>query len=228
MPIVGTTEEGSKLIKDIMGTKAFSYPNPLSLIQNLIAQATSDNDLVMDFFAGSGTTAQAVLELNREDEGNRRFIMVSATEATADEPDKNICRDVCAERIRRVIGGYGGRDGTGGDFAYLRVKRMPQEDVLTEIDHAQVWTALQLIHQQNFIPFNPDIPLQEAICPDGGLVYVTSISAAIEQITLLAGQIAHLTVYTWQPGLLRERLAAQGITVEQIPQFLVNRFGGGA
>ncbi|MEK6201530.1 MAG: DNA methyltransferase [Desulfobulbaceae bacterium] len=119
MPIVGTTEEGSNQIREIMGGKAFSYPKPLSLIQSLIEQATDKDDLVMDFFAGSGTTAQAVLELNREDEGNRRFIMVSATEATTDDPEKNICRDVCAERIRRVINGYGATAGTDGDFAYL-------------------------------------------------------------------------------------------------------------
>jgi len=170
-----------------------------------------------------------VLELNREDEEQRRFIMVSATEATADDPDKNICRDVCAERIRRVIGGYGGKEGTGGDFAYLRVKRIPQEDVLSEVDHAQVWTALQLIHQQSFMPFNPDRTMQETISPDNGLIYVTSINDnTAEQIAVMAGQTAHLTVYTWQPGLLRERLAGEGITVEQIPQFLVNRFGGAA
>ncbi len=52
--------------------------------------------------------------------------------------------------------------------------------------------------------------------------------ATMARIEELAGQTAHLTVYTWQPGLLRERLASQGISVEQIPQFLVNRFGGGA
>ena len=250
MPIVGTTEEGSKLIKDIMGNKAFSYPKPLSLIQNLIAQATDGDDLIMDFFAGSGTTAQAVLELNREDEGQRRFIMVSATEATTDDPDKNICRDVCAERIRRVIGGYGGKEGTGGDFAYLRVKRIPQEDVLSEIDHAQVWTALQLIHRQSFsVPFDSAQgtpagslgersrtqhyatlpPLLQSIDAASGLIYVTSINdSSAEQIAVLSRQTAHLTVYTWQPGLLRERLAGEGITVEQIPQFLVNRFGGAA
>lgn len=227
--VSGTNQEGAKAVSAIFGTKSFNYAKPPSLIKELVRQSTSDNDLVMDFFAGSGTTAQAVLELNREDEGQRRFIMVSATEATADDPEKNICRDVCAERIRRVIAGYGGKDGTGGDFAYLRVMRMPQEDVLTEIDHAQVWTALQLIHRQSFTPFNPDLTLQEAISPDNSLVYVTAISdGTTEKITVLAGQKTHLTVYTWQPGLLRERFAAQGITVEQIPQFLVNRFGGAA
>ena len=226
MPIVGTTEEGSKLIKDIMGNKAFSYPKPLSLIQNLIAQATGDNDLVMDFFAGSGTTAQAVLELNREDGGNRRFIMVSSTEATGDEPDKNICRDVCAERIRRVIAGYGDKEGTGGDFAYLRVRRIPQEEVLTEMDHSQVWTALQLIHRQCFSSYQPDAAIQESLASGSAMVYVTTLGEeTISRITKIAGQVAHLTVYSWQPGLLRDRLPAQGITVEQIPQFLVNRFG---
>ncbi len=150
--------EGTDALQDIFGKKVFNYPKPPSLIKTLIAQSTNANDLVMDFFAGSGTTAQAVLELNRENKEQRRFIMVSATEATADDPDKNICRDVCAERIRRVMAGYGGREGTGGDFAYLRVLRMPQEDVLTEIDHPQVWTALQLIHRQSFFPHPNPLP----------------------------------------------------------------------
>jgi adenine-specific DNA-methyltransferase len=267
MPVVGTTEEGSKLLKEIMGNKAFSYPKPLSLIQNLIAQATDENDLVMDFFAGSGTTAQAVLELNREDGGNRRFVMVSATEATSAEPEKNICRDVCAERIRRVIEGYGGKEGTGGDFAYLRVRRIEQEAVLTEIDHSQVWIALQLIHRQSFATFrdHPPAPpyqggehfnptadrtgvplspppgsggvgggqvspiLQESITTDGGLVYVTRISdAVVDRIAALAPAVPHLTIYTWQPGLLRGRVNIEGVTIEQIPHYLVSRFGGAA
>lgn len=227
--VSGTNQEGAKAVSTIFGAKAFNYAKPPSLITELVRQSTGNDDLVLDFFAGSGTTAQAVLELNREGAENRHFIMVSATESTADDPDKNICRDVCAERIRRVIGGYGGKEGTGGDFAYLRVKRIPQEDVLSEVDHAQVWTALQLIHQQSFMPFNPDRTMQETISPDNGLIYVTSINDnTAEQIAVMAGQTAHLTVYTWQPGLLRERLAGEGITVEQIPQFLVNRFGGAA
>jgi adenine-specific DNA-methyltransferase len=181
----------------------------------------------MDFFAGSGTTAQAVLELNREDGESRRFIMVSSTEATDDEPDKNICRDVCAERVRRVIEGYGGKEGTGGDFAYLRVRRISQEEVLTEIDHSQVWTALQLIHRQSFSPYRPEAAIQESPGSGSALVYATAMNdETIIHIAAIAGQSPHLTVYSWQPGLLRERLPAQGITIEQIPQFLVDRFGG--
>jgi adenine-specific DNA-methyltransferase len=226
MPVVGTTEEGSKLIKDILGNKAFPYPKPLSLIRSLIEQATENNDLVMDFFAGSGTTAQAVLELNREDGGNRRFIMVSATETTEVDPEKNICRDVCAERIRRVITGYGTTAGTGGDFAYLRTRRILHEAVLTDIDHAQIWTAVQLIHRQAFAAYDTAHQLQELVHNDGGLLYAATLNDAIvSRIVDLAADSQHLIVYTWQPGLLRERLTAQNTTIEQIPQSLVSRFG---
>ncbi len=111
MPIVGTTEEGSRTLKEVMGDKAFPYPKPPSLIKSLLAQAARPDDIVLDFFAGSGTTGQVVMELNAEDGGHRRFILCSSTEATAKEPAKNLCRDVCAERIRRVIGGQGIRGG---------------------------------------------------------------------------------------------------------------------
>ncbi len=85
------------------GDRAFNYAKPLSLIQGLLQQATRPGDTVLDFFAGSGTTGHAVLALNAQDGGQRRFILCSSTEATAKEPNKNLCRDVCAERIRRVI-----------------------------------------------------------------------------------------------------------------------------
>jgi len=227
--VAGTNQEGAKAVANIFGTKMFNYAKPPSLIKALVGQAAGENDLVLDFFAGSGTTAQAVLELNREDGGNRRFVMVSATEATSAEPEKNICRDVCAERIRRVIEGYGGQEGTGGDFAYLRVRRIEQEAVLTEIDHHQVWITLQLIHRQNFAQFAESSAFQESLTAEGGLVYVTRIDdEAVSRIVALAVTVPHLTVYTWQPGLLRGRISAEGVTIEQIPHYLVSRFGGAA
>ena len=113
MPIVGATDEGSRVLKEVMGEKAFPFPKPLSLIKGLLAQATRSGDTVLDFFAGSGTTGQAVMELNAEDNGQRRFILCSNTEATAKEPAKNLCRDVCAERLRRVIRRHENRGGGG-------------------------------------------------------------------------------------------------------------------
>jgi adenine-specific DNA-methyltransferase len=134
MPIVGATDEGSRVLKDVMGDKAFPYPKPLSLIKSLLSQATLPGDTVLDFFAGSGTTGQAVLELNAEDDGQRRFILCSSTEATTKEPDKNLCRDVCAERIRlahrAVLAGQAGCCGPADGVA-CRLRRVRAGAVLS-------------------------------------------------------------------------------------------------
>ncbi|MDW5417177.1 site-specific DNA-methyltransferase [Iodobacter sp. CM08] len=127
--IVGSNQEGARDILSFFGTKVFNYAKPLSLIKNLLQQATRPNDIVLDFFAGSGTTAQAVLELNAEDEGKRRFILCSSTEATTKEPNKNLCRDVCAERVRRVMQGYGNKPALGGSFAYLQLDKYQEADI---------------------------------------------------------------------------------------------------
>jgi adenine-specific DNA-methyltransferase len=95
----GYTSDGTSLLQEILGHKEFPYPKPLAIAQALIAQATGPDDIVCDFFAGSGTTAHAVLAQNAEDDGDRRFILVSNTEATAAEPDKNICRDITRQRL---------------------------------------------------------------------------------------------------------------------------------
>jgi len=106
------TYHGTRELEDIFDIKAFDFPKPSDLILELIRQgAPNKNDIILDFFAGSGTTAHAVMKLNAEDGGNRRFILVSSTEATDVEPDKNLCRDVCAERVRRVINGYTNKKG---------------------------------------------------------------------------------------------------------------------
>ena len=101
-------------IKDLQALdldKYFSYPKPVSLIQELIAGMTifsnKDEDIILDFFSGSATTAQAVMQQNYEDGGNRRFIMVQLPESLAENKDAKkagfdtIC-DVGEERIRRV------------------------------------------------------------------------------------------------------------------------------
>ena len=135
----GYTAEGTKLIQDMLGTKAFSYPKPLSLVKALVEQATGPGDLVVDFFGGSGTTGHAVLAINaeHEDEEPRRFIVVSAAERTEAEPTKNICRDVTAARLRAAIEGYQVRKktgfdsvaGLGGGFAYLKAESIPVANI---------------------------------------------------------------------------------------------------
>lgn len=226
--VSGTNQEGAKLMSEIFDDKRFSYPKPLSLITGLIAQATQDNDIVLDFFAGSGTTAHAVLVANAEDSGQRRFILVSSTEATIAEPEKNVCRDVCAERLRRVISGFKDKAGLNSSFSYLRARRIPAARVFNEIQHGQVWLTLQLIHDESLAPYDETAKVQISGSAEARLVYVPRLTAAtlkeVERVAALGGS---LTVYSWQPGQLRQRIVAGNASFEKIPEFLVKRFGGG-
>jgi adenine-specific DNA-methyltransferase len=142
--VSATNQEGAREVAEIFGDRAFNYAKPRSLIQNLIAQASRPGDTVLDFFAGSGTTGHAVLNLNAQepDKPPRRFILCSSTEATAKEPDKNLCRDVCAERMRRVIA----TDPklAHNRFAYLQLDKIAPGDAPFESDCAHAFQLLTL------------------------------------------------------------------------------------
>lgn len=104
----GLNIEGVKTQQELFGETIFNYPKPVSLIKSLIKYCTTGDDIILDFFAGSCTTAQAVLQLNREDGGNRRFIMAQLQEPLKSEKiiDGKAIKtvaDIGKERIRRVI-----------------------------------------------------------------------------------------------------------------------------
>ena len=220
------------MLRDIFDTSdLFSTPKPVELIERMLRMIDDPNAIVLDFFAGSGTTAQAVMNMNREDEGNRRFILVSSTEATTETPDKNLCRDVCAERVRRVNTGYINKkgesvSGLGGGFAYLQCRRIPAATVFRGIQHAQVWTALQLIHDVALSPYQAALAMQTAPGKRELIIYLPKVTEpmldALQTALHGAGQTV---VYSWQPALLAQRLTDPRVSFEAIPAFLVNRFG---
>lgn len=113
--IVKTTAHGSIELKNILGPNKFSYPKPSSLVKEIASLCTQKGDIVLDSFAGSGTTAHAVLALNKEDSGNRKFILIEC---------EDYADTITAERVRRVINGVENakdetlRKGLGGSFAY--------------------------------------------------------------------------------------------------------------
>jgi len=76
----GTTAEGTKQIKALFGTKVFDYPKPIELVRNLLEMGSEDGDIVVDFFGGSSTTAQAVMDLNEKEEASRRYILIQLPE----------------------------------------------------------------------------------------------------------------------------------------------------
>jgi adenine-specific DNA-methyltransferase len=219
MPIVGTTEEGSKELKEVMGDKAFPYPKPPSVIKALLAQATGQEDIVLDFFAGSGTTGQVVLELNAEDGGQRRFILCSSTEATAKEPEKNLCRDVCAERLRRVITGYGGKPGysvaQGGEFAYLQLDKIEAADVAFDATPAHA-TTLLCMQKAAVAPVTiAQAAIQIiAIGNDWLMVLCPEVSPKVlDALCTLPERhrVARLVVYAPRPKAVAQLLAERGV-----------------
>ena len=98
---VGFTTEGTRILQELFDGKVFSYPKPVSLIQTLIEQGSSDDDIVLDFFAGSSTTAQAVMQQNIKDQKSRKFILVQLPEQTGLDSYPTIC-EIGKERIRRA------------------------------------------------------------------------------------------------------------------------------
>ncbi len=110
----GHTDEASRLLKTIFnGTVVFDTPKPPRLLERVLHIAGDNQTLILDSFAGSGTTAHAVLNMNKADGGKRKFILVEMMD---------YADSITAERVKRVIGGYGeGKkavEGTGGSFSF--------------------------------------------------------------------------------------------------------------
>jgi adenine-specific DNA-methyltransferase len=122
----GSNQEASEEIKLL--NIEFDNPKPVRLIRALLSIFSNKDSIILDSFSGSGTTGHAVMDLNKEDKGNRKFILVQMTEATEKEPDKNICKDITRERIKRAIEKYGYASG----FKYLRVGQPLDAETLLE------------------------------------------------------------------------------------------------
>ena len=114
---VGTTRSAMSEIKEIFGSSAFGTPKPTSLIERTLRLISRTDATVLDFFAGSGTTGHAVMKLNAEDGGTRRFILCTNNE-------NGICRDVTYERIRRVID----KEDYAARLKYYKVDYVPISD----------------------------------------------------------------------------------------------------
>lgn len=228
---LGNTQSDGAMLAD-MGV-VFTYPKPVKMMTYLLSILNDKEATILDFFGGSGTTAHAVAKLNAEDGGDRRFILVSSTEATDDQPDKNLCRDVCAERVRRVLGGYTNAKGEtvpglGGGFAYLRARRIPRHRLSLKLDHAEVWSALQLLHAKPLSPWPGG-----GFAADGDVAYLADFrEASVARLRdwLAAPPVdAAKTLYSWAPERLRawEPPPAPQIRLLPIPQHLRDRFGRG-
>lgn len=168
--IVGFNSTGTREIQDIFGKSGvFSQPKPARLIKFLIEILRSPDAIVLDSFAGSGTTAHAVLALNREDGGNRKFILIEC---------EDYAGDVTAQRVQRVIRGVPGakdaalREGLGGSFCYCTLGEPLDAETMLTGETLPDWSAIAawLLHTATGISAGPtELAPQNA----DGLFYAT-------------------------------------------------------
>lgn len=155
---VGHTQEATQEVANILGKAMFDYPKPVRLLTRILKLASSPNAVILDSFAGSGTTAHAVLNMNKADGGHRKFILVEM----GDYADTTT-----AERVKRVINGYGkdknAVEGTGGNFSYYELGErllLPDgnlnESIGTDKIRDYIWyteTKKPAVNQQNESPY---------------------------------------------------------------------------
>ena len=125
----GSSDSANRTLSSILGNSGFENPKPVELITYLLTFSSGQDDIILDSFAGSGTTAHAILALNREDGGNRKFILIEC---------EDYADTITAERVRRVINGVPNsrdeslREGLGGSFSYCTLgKPIEIEGMLT-------------------------------------------------------------------------------------------------
>lgn len=142
---VGDTQEGTRDLKSIFGKAgAFTNPKPVRLIERIIEIASHDNSIVLDFFAGSGTTGHAVLKYNAEhNDSKRRFILCTNNE-------NNICREVTYERIKRIIE----KEDYKASLKYYKVDYVPiSERLYYEYADELLHHVRELVELENGINF---------------------------------------------------------------------------
>lgn len=135
----GDTQEAVREVKNILGDEKFDNPKPVKLVKRILEVASDKDSIVLDSFAGSGTTAHAALAFNNEDGGNRRFILVECE----DYADK-----ITAQRMRRVIKGVPAakdealRNGLGGSFSYFELGEPIEIESILEGDNLPTYEEL--------------------------------------------------------------------------------------
>lgn len=197
---IGYNTEGTKNVNSLFdGVKLFDYPKPISILRLLVDQITTmdSNSIILDFFSGSATTAHAVMELNAEDGGNRKFIMVQLPEACDEKSEafkagyKNIC-EIGKERIRRAAKKIHEEhpDAKFDDgFRVLKVADSNMTDVYYSVDDYSQNMLTQL--ESNIKPDRTDIDLLFGCLLEWGLPL---------SMPYTSEEIESCTVHTYNDG----------------------------
>lgn len=217
---VGHTQEATQEVASILGKAVFDYPKPSRLLYRIFKLASSQDSIILDSFAGSGTTAHAVLNMNKADGGHRKFILVEMMD---------YADSITAERVKRVIQGYGeGKkavEGTGGSFSFydlgepLLIGECLNESVGTEKIREYIWF---METKAPYAPAAGENPYYLGTCNDTGYYFYYEP----EQVTVLDYQFlstvteksGSTVIYADRCSIGADKLAQMGIVFKKIPR----------
>ncbi len=221
------SEYGTKELDEILGKREiFQYPkSPHAVIESIIAGTSDENAVVLDFFAGSGTTGQAVLDLNKQDGGNRKFILCTNNE-------NNICEEVTYERIKSVMKGYKNKDGKkvsglGGNLRYYKTDLVNIEKLHNTPDQAKVKLTYQVgemvglrENTLNEVEKNEWWQIFEGQEKLTAIYFREDKEKLQDLISLLQkkNRPCALYVFSWGKNEYKSEYSSQNIRVEDIPE----------
>ena len=218
----GTNADATAVIKEIFGSKIFETPKPLPLIEWIISLHNDENAVILDSFAGSGTTAHAVLNMNQADGGNRKFILVEMMD---------YADSITAERVKRVIDGYGeGKkavEGTGGNFSYYElgpVLLLPDGNLNEEVGPQKIRDYVYYMETKEPLPTEQpkDEPYFMGLCRNTAYYFyyeresVTTLDHAF--LATIQTKAEGYTIYADLCAIPQETLQKYNITFKKIPR----------
>ena len=210
---------GTKELQSIFDKSVFNFPKPKALVEQILQIATDENSVILDSFAGSGTTAHAVLNMNKSDGGNRRFILIEMMD---------YADSITAERVKRVIQGYGeGKksvEGTGGDFSYYELgdKLLEGEYLNESIPVEKIRTYVYFTETKQKTTSNPEEPYQLGVHLDTAYYFyyerdaVTTLDRAF--LHTVKTKANAYVIYADRCILSDEELEKYHITFKKIPR----------
>ena len=217
------TSKGTELINTIFSSKtAFTYAKPLDLICEIFGRISSKDDFILDSFAGSGTTAHAVLNMNKADGGNRKFILVEMMD---------YADSITAERVKRVIQGYGeGKkavEGTGGSFSFYDlgpVLLLPDGNLNEEVGPQKIREYVYYMETKEPLPAEQptDEPYFMGLCRNTAYYFyyeresVTTLDYAF--LATIQTKAEGYTIYADLCAISQETLYKHNITFKKIPR----------
>lgn len=220
---VGHTDEAKKELMAIFGGKSpFDTPKPTRLLERILTIATQKDSIVLDSFAGSGTTAHAVMKKNKEDGGNRKFVLVELMD---------YAETITAERVRKVITGYGedkkAKEGMGGSFDYYELGEplfKNKEELNENIGIEKMREYIYYTETHEYLTRKQDAEYPYLLDYLDGIGYffyyepneITTLSH--DTLSIVPKNADNYVIYADVCTISKERLAKMNITFKKIPR----------